>query len=58
MSKNLFNDLLQIHLDFHTPGFVKVGEKFEATVMFDTLEASGVNARCFFATCHHRTDAE
>ena len=53
MSKINFDDLRQIHLDFHTPGFVKVGEKFDAMEMFDTLEDSEVNALCFFATCHH-----
>jgi len=53
MSKIPYNDLRQVHLDFHTPGFVKVGGKFDAKEMFDTLEASEVNGVCFFATCHH-----
>jgi hypothetical protein len=53
MSKINFDDMRQIHLDFHTPAFVKVGEKFDAVEMFDTLEDSEVNALCLFATCHH-----
>jgi len=53
MSKIAYDDLRQVHLDFHTPGFVKVGAKFDAAAMFDTLEASEVNGLCFFATCHH-----
>jgi len=53
MNKIAYNDLRQIHLDFHTPGFVKVGERFDAVEMFDTLEAAEVNALCFFALCHH-----
>jgi hypothetical protein len=53
MSKIPYNELRQVHLDFHTPGFVKVGEKFNAVELCDTLEASEVNAVCFFATCHH-----
>ena len=53
MSKIPFNDLRQVHLDFHTPAFVTVGAAFDAVAMFDTLEASAVNGLCFFATCHH-----
>jgi Mg/Co/Ni transporter MgtE len=35
VNKINFDDLRQIHLDFHTPAFVKVGEKFDAVEMFD-----------------------
>lgn len=51
MNKIPFNELRQVHLDFHTPDFVKVGEKFNAVEMCDTLEDSEINALCFFATC-------
>lgn len=43
----------QIHLDFHTPGFVTVGQRFDAQHFFDTLEAAEVNAIAVFALCHH-----
>ncbi len=43
----------QIHMDFHTPPGVKVGDKFEAVKFFDTLEAAKVNSLAFFAKCHH-----
>lgn len=43
MSKIAYDDLRQVHLDFHTPGFVKVGEEFDAKAMFDTLEGSEFN---------------
>jgi len=48
-----FDSLRQIHLDFHTPDFVKVGRKFDAKQFFDTLEEAHVNAVSVFATCHH-----
>ncbi len=47
------NELRQIHLDFHTPGFVKVGDKFDAKTFFDTLEAAKINSIALFAKCHH-----
>jgi len=43
----------QIHLDFHTPPGVTVGGKFDATDLFDTLEAAKVNSIALFAKCHH-----
>ncbi|MFN6043906.1 MAG: hypothetical protein ACK49I_00385 [Verrucomicrobiota bacterium] len=43
----------QIHLDFHTPAGVTVGDKFNATEFFDTLEAAKVNSIAVFAKCHH-----
>ena len=43
----------QIHLDFHTPGNVTVGDQFHATEFFDTLEAAKVNSIAIFAKCHH-----
>ena len=43
----------QIHLDFHTPAGVTVGDKFTATEFFDTLEAAKVNSIAVFAKCHH-----
>jgi len=48
-----FDTTRQIHLDFHTPDFVKVGEKFDAVEFFDTLEEARVNAIAVFALCHH-----
>ncbi|HEY3379392.1 MAG TPA: family 10 glycosylhydrolase [Armatimonadota bacterium] len=45
--------LRQIHLDFHTPGCVTVGDKFNAVEFFDTLEAADVNSITPFALCHH-----
>ncbi|MHB9133488.1 MAG: alpha-amylase family protein [Armatimonadota bacterium] len=53
MSPDRFRTLRQIHLDFHTPGFVPVGEKFNAVEFFDTLEAAEVNSITVFAQCHH-----
>jgi hypothetical protein len=47
------NTLRQIHMDFHTPGFVSVGEQFDAKEFFDVLEDSRVNSIAFFAKCHH-----
>ncbi|MEI6337550.1 MAG: hypothetical protein WCQ57_03080 [Verrucomicrobiota bacterium] len=43
----------QIHLDFHTPAGVTVGDKFNATEFIDTLEAAKVNSIAVFAKCHH-----
>lgn len=48
-----FASLRQIHLDFHTPGFVRVGDRFEAGEFCDTLQAAEVNAVAVFALCHH-----
>ncbi len=45
--------LRQIHLDFHTPAGVTVGDQFDATTFFDTLEAAKVNSIALFAKCHH-----
>ena len=45
--------LRQIHLDFHTPDGVTVGDQFDAHAFFDTLEAAKVNSLAFFAKCHH-----
>ncbi|OGV50840.1 MAG: hypothetical protein A2017_01155 [Lentisphaerae bacterium GWF2_44_16] len=42
-----------IHLDFHTPGFVPVGEKFNAKEFGDILEKANVNSISIFALCHH-----
>jgi hypothetical protein len=42
-----------VHLDFHTPGFVKVGEKFNAKDFGATLEKAKVNSIAVFALCHH-----
>jgi len=47
------NSLRQIHLDFHTPDGVTVGDQFDAHAFFDTLEAAKVNSLAFFAKCHH-----
>jgi hypothetical protein len=46
-------NLRQIHLDFHTPGFVPVADQFNAKSFFDTLAAARVNSISFFAKCHH-----
>lgn len=43
----------QIHLDFHTPAGVVVGDRFEVGAFFDTLESAQVNSLVFFAKCHH-----
>jgi hypothetical protein len=43
----------QIHLDFHTPAGVAVGDQFDATTFFDTLESAKVNSIALFAKCHH-----
>ncbi len=48
-----YTNLRQIHLDFHTPDFVTVGEQFDAVEFFDTLEAAEVNSIAVFALCHH-----
>lgn len=47
------NDIRQIHLDFHTPGFVRVGDQWNVMEFYDTLEDSRVNSLAFFAKCHH-----
>src|SRR5664280_1638852 len=47
------SNLRQIHVDFHTPAFVKVGDKFNRKAFFDTLEEAEVNSLAFFALCHH-----
>ena len=47
------SNLRQIHLDFHTPALVKVGDKFNRRTFFDTLEEAEVNSLTFFALCHH-----
>ncbi len=43
----------QIHLDFHTPAGVTVGDNFNAAEFFDTLETAKVNSIALFAKCHH-----
>ncbi|MCX6970337.1 MAG: hypothetical protein NTV93_09315 [Verrucomicrobia bacterium] len=43
----------QIHIDFHTPAGVTVGDKFNAVEFFDTLESAMVNSIAIFAKCHH-----
>jgi hypothetical protein len=43
----------QIHLDFHTSAGVTVGDQFNTTEFFDTLEAAKVNSIAVFAKCHH-----
>ncbi len=48
-----YSTMRQIHLDFHTPGFVTVGNRFDAQRFFDTLESAEVNAIAVFALCHH-----
>lgn len=53
MSKIDLRQARQIHLDFHTPGFVTVGDRFDAKRFFDTLEGAAVNAISVFAKCHH-----
>lgn len=53
MSRTDPNNLRQIHLDFHTPGFVPVADEFNAKSFYDTLEAAKVNSISFFAKCHH-----
>ena len=47
------SNLRQIHLDFHTPAFVKVGDKFDRKAFFDALEDAEVTSLTFFALCHH-----
>lgn len=47
------SNIRQIHLDFHTPGFVTVGDKFDVNEFYNTLEASKVNSIAVFAKCHH-----
>lgn len=48
-----YNMMRYVHLDFHTPGFVKVGDKFDPKAFGDTLEQAKVNAIAVFALCHH-----
>jgi len=48
-----YNTMRYVHLDFHTPGFVQVGEKFDPVEFGDTLEKARVNAIAIFALCHH-----
>ncbi|MCX6983203.1 MAG: alpha-L-fucosidase [Lentisphaerae bacterium] len=48
-----YNSQRNVHLDFHTPDFVKVGEKFNAKEFGDTLEKAAVNSIAVFAHCHH-----
>jgi len=43
----------QIHLDFHTPPQVTVGDRFDEADFFATLEAAHVNSIAVFAKCHH-----
>ena len=43
----------QIHLDFHTPPQVTVGDRFDEAEFFATLEAAHVNSLAAFAKCHH-----
>jgi hypothetical protein len=53
MNTTLMTAHRQIHLDFHTPAGVTVGDRFHATEFFDTLEAAKINSIAVFAKCHH-----
>jgi hypothetical protein len=48
-----YNTMRYVHLDFHTPGFVNVGEKFDAKEFGNTLKEARVNTIAVFALCHH-----
>jgi Hypothetical glycosyl hydrolase 6 len=48
-----YKTLRHIHLDFHTPDFVAVGDQFDAGEFFDTLEEADVTSITVFAHCHH-----
>jgi len=48
-----YNTMRYVHLDFHTPEFVKVGEKFNADEFADTVEKASINTMAIFALCHH-----
>ncbi len=43
----------QVHLDFHTPGFVTVGDRFDAEAFGATLAAAQIDGVTAFAHCHH-----
>jgi hypothetical protein len=48
-----YNSMRYVHLDFHTPELVKVGDKFNAAEFADTIENTGINTIAIFALCHH-----
>ncbi len=48
-----FETLRNIHLDFHTPEFVEVGNEFNAEEFASTLSEAKVNNIAIFAHCHH-----
>ena len=48
-----YETMRQIHLDFHTPGFVRVGDKFNPENFGAMLEQASVNSIAIFALCHH-----
>ncbi len=42
-----------VHIDFHTPKWAKVGEKFDAKQFADTIAAANCSSAVVFAKCHH-----
>lgn len=48
-----YNTMRYVHLDFHTPEFVKVGDKFNAEDFADTVVKADINTMAVFALCHH-----
>ncbi len=42
-----------VHIDFHTPAWAKVGEKFDARQFADTIEGANCSSAVVFAKCHH-----
>jgi hypothetical protein len=42
-----------VHVDFHTPAWAKVGEKFDARVFADTIAGANCSSAVVFAKCHH-----
>ncbi len=42
-----------VHIDFHTPGWAKIGEKFDAAQFADTILQAQCSSAVVFAKCHH-----
>lgn len=48
-----YDTMRYVHLDFHTPGFLEVGAKFNPEEFGETVEKANINTIAIFALCHH-----
>ncbi len=42
-----------VHIDFHTPAWAKIGEKFNAQEFADTIAGANCSSAVVFGKCHH-----